>query len=47
MDDAEVLAPESTSRLLAGHLLGAGFSPDYLHRWATWLCSEQASAHAR
>lgn len=33
----EALAPEAASRLLAGHLLGLGFSPDYLHRWALWL----------
>ena len=41
VDDAEVLAPESASRLLAGHLLGTGFSPDYLHRWATWLSTNR------
>lgn len=35
--DIAALAPESISRLLAGHLLGMGFSPDYLHRWTTWL----------
>ena len=31
------LATEHASRILAGHLLGLGFSPHYLHRWATWL----------
>lgn len=41
VDNAEVLAPESASRLLAGHLLGARFSPDYLHRWATWLATNR------
>jgi len=35
------LGPESISRLLAGHLLGIGFSPDYLHRWATWLTTNK------
>lgn len=33
--------PESISRLVAGHLLGTGFSPDYLHRWATWLATNR------
>ena len=36
-DEPEKLAPEEASRVLAGHLLGLGFSPDHLHRWATWL----------
>ena len=42
-DPSEVaeLGPESISRLLAGHLLGTGFSPDYLHRWATWLTTNR------
>lgn len=40
-DGAESLAPESASRFLAGHLLGVGFSPDYLHRWTTWLATNR------
>lgn len=39
-DDVVALGPESLSRLLAGHLLGMGFSPDYLHRWALWLIKQ-------
>ena len=39
--DPEALAPEAASRTLAGHLLGLGFSPDYLHRWATWLAKRR------
>lgn len=38
------LATEQASRILAGHLLGLGFSPDYLHRWATWLGQGQKPA---
>lgn len=42
--DPEALAPEAASRTLAGHLLGLGFSPDYLHRWATWLANRKDPA---
>ena len=28
---------ENISRLVAGHLLGLGFSPEKLHRWSRWL----------
>ena len=38
------LATEQASRILAGHLLGLGFSPHYLHRWATWLGQRQKPA---
>lgn len=38
------LATEQASRILAGHLLGLGFSPDYLHQWATWLGRGQKPA---
>ena len=38
------LATEQASRSLAGHLLGLGFSADYLHRWATWLGQGQKPA---
>lgn len=31
------LPPEQSSRLLAGHLLGLGFSYENLHRWVTWV----------
>ncbi len=37
-----VLTTEAASRLLAGHLLGLGFSPNNLHRWAIWLREQQA-----
>lgn len=36
-EDPEQLGTEAASRYLAGHLLGLGFSPEALHRWATWL----------
>ncbi len=39
--DVAALGPESISRLLAGHLLSKGFSPDYLHRWVTWLTTNK------
>ncbi len=42
--DPEALAPEAASRAVAGHLLGLGFSPDYLHRWVTWLANRQTPA---
>lgn len=35
--EPDALPPELASRVLAGHLLGLGFSPDHLHRWTTWL----------
>lgn len=35
--DPEVLPVEEASRVIAGHLLGAGHSPESLHRWTTWL----------
>ena len=40
-DDVAELGAESISRLLAGHLLGKGFSPHYLHRWALWLTTNR------
>ena len=36
-DKPREIATERASRLIAGHLLGLGFSPDKLHGWATWL----------
>ena len=42
--EPEALAPEEASRTLAGHLLGLGFSPDYLHRWVTWLAKRRNPA---
>ena len=39
--DPRALSTEAASRLLAGHLLGLGFSPENLHRWANWLQSQQ------
>ncbi len=36
-DEPGRIDTELASRLLAGHLLGLGFSPESLHRWATWL----------
>ena len=42
--EPEALAPEAASRTLAGHLLGLGFSPDYLHRWVTWLAKRRNPA---
>ncbi len=33
---------ELASRLLAGHLLGLGLSPEALHRWTTWLRETEA-----
>jgi len=42
--DPNALAPEAASRTLAGHLLGLGFSSDYLHRWATWLAKQRSPA---
>lgn len=36
------IGTEQASRLLAGHLLGLGFSPEALHRWATWLGKKKA-----
>lgn len=38
------LAPEFASRILAGHLLGLGLSPDHLHRWTTWLARSKTPA---
>ena len=43
--DPEALPPEAASRTLASHLLGLGFSPDYLHRWATWLAKGRKPAN--
>jgi len=37
-----LVGTELASRLLAGHLLGLGFSPENLHRWATWLRDHNA-----
>lgn len=42
--DPEALATEAASRTLAGHLLGLGFSSDYLHRWVTWLAKRKSPA---
>ena len=42
--EPEALAPEAASRILAGHLLGLGLSPDHLHRWTTWLARSKAPA---
>lgn len=42
--EPEALAPEAASRLLAGHLLGLGFSPDHLHRWTTWFAKSRTPA---
>ena len=39
--EAGALSTEGASRILAGHLLGLGFSPDHLHRWATWLTANK------
>ena len=36
-DQPDKIKTEEASRLVAGHLLGLGFSPDKLHRWSTWL----------
>jgi len=36
-DKPDKIKIEEASRLVAGHLLGLGFSPDKLHRWSTWL----------
>jgi hypothetical protein len=30
------IGPERVARFIAGHLLGVGFSPSYLHRWWTY-----------
>lgn len=38
---SESLTSEKASRLLAGHLLGLGFSPDRLHQWVTWLMKRE------
>ena len=42
--EPDALAPEAASRLLAGHLLGLGFSPDHLHRWTTWFAKSRTPA---
>ena len=42
--EPEALAPEAASRILAGHLLGLGLSPDHLHRWTTWLARSRTPA---
>jgi len=42
--DPNALAPEAASGTLGGHLLGLGFSSDYLHRWATWLAKQRRPA---
>ena len=39
--EAGALATEEASRSVAGHLLGLGFSPEHLHRWATWLATNK------
>ena len=36
------IGTELASRILAGHLLGLGFSPENLHRWTTWLRDQKA-----
>ncbi len=36
-DEPGRIGTEEASRLLAGHLLGLGFSPESLHRWAVWF----------
>lgn len=43
--ELEALAPEAASRILAGHLLELGLSPDHLHRWTTWLARSKAPAN--
>lgn len=38
-DNPGAISPERASRVLAGHLLGLGFSPERLHRWVWKLRS--------
>jgi hypothetical protein len=35
-EEAESVRPERVARAIAGHMLGRGFSPRYLHRWWTY-----------
>ena len=35
-EEADALGPERVARAIAGHMLGRGFSPQYLHRWWTY-----------
>ena len=37
-------APERTARAIASHLLDAGFSPEFLHRWWTYKINHEEGA---
>jgi hypothetical protein len=43
-DEAKV-KPERTARAVASHLLDAGFSPDFLHRWLTFRTLHDQEEH--
>ena len=35
-EETDIPRPERVARAIAGHMLGRGFSPQYLHRWWTY-----------
>ena len=40
-EEADALGPERVARAIAGHMLGRGLSPQYLHRWWTYRIKHQ------
>lgn len=40
-DETDTPRPERVARAIAGHMLGRGFSPQYLHRWWTYRLKHQ------